>query len=503
VREVDDDKTPDETRQPPVASTSRVKLTPTRPESNVAVTTHETPVQVKNIAFRQGAGTPGTAGKSARRNSSGSARRGSSIGGGFTGKFPLFPSRFFLFLRKVESRRSRVLDADAGPSTTAMPHPEIDDKELWRSTDPLLPIAAQTRSIVSWATQRSRIKVFEGAKSTPERDLAKSVVDSFIDDICNLVVDTSVPRDAVSFFLRLEGGTMLTPFIYSSNEWILLNYCRIRPTFKMPRRGSHWKRSSERMFHSALDHLCWRCSLVRVFHSIEREQNTRQAITSTYAEFSTRRAAAREASSTSSLAQPIDPVALAETFDLSRPGPTSLEEALEMGRLLLEEAKAKKEEGEKAKKKDRRKSKAKEEDGEAALDLRVRETLDRVSCYCFSPIARLCSSCSLRYDVLKQTVSLGQLTHRLSGFTRVASRYISHRSAEVHQALTAYSLHGLESTTSSSTTNDPQAGGSSASPSGGAGLSGLVGVGASHISTGGLDPMDLLRAISRADSSRR
>ena len=91
MREVDDDKTPDETRQPPVASTSRVKLTPTRPESNVAVTTHETPVQVKNIAFRQGAGTPGTAGKSARRNSSGSARRGSSIGGGFTGKFPPLP----------------------------------------------------------------------------------------------------------------------------------------------------------------------------------------------------------------------------------------------------------------------------------------------------------------------------------------------------------------------------------------------------------------------------
>lgn len=132
--------------------------------------------------------------------------------------FPLFPPRFFLFLRKVESRRSRVLDADAGPSTTAMPHPEIDDKELWRSTDPLLPIAAQTRSIVSWATQRSRIKVFEGARSTPERDLAKSVVDSFIDDICNLVVDTSVPRDAVSFSSRLEGGTRLTPSIYSSNE---------------------------------------------------------------------------------------------------------------------------------------------------------------------------------------------------------------------------------------------------------------------------------------------
>lgn len=85
-----------------------------------------------------------------------------------------------------------------------MPHPEIDDGELWRSTDPLLPIAARTRSILSWATQRSRITVFEGAKSTPERDLAKSVVDSFIDDICNLVIDTSVPRDVVSTLASLS-----------------------------------------------------------------------------------------------------------------------------------------------------------------------------------------------------------------------------------------------------------------------------------------------------------
>jgi len=101
-----------------------------------------------------------------------------------------------------------------------------------------------------------------------------------------------------------------------------------------------------------------------------------------------------------------------------------------------------------------------------------------------------------------QTARLRQTTHRLSGFTRVASRYISHRSSEVHQALTAYSLHGLEATTSSSGTNDPQAGGSSGSPSG-VGLAGISGVGASTISSGGLDPMDLLRAISRADSSRR
>jgi hypothetical protein len=47
----------------------------------------ETPVQIKNIAFRQGDATPGSLRRSVKRSSvKGSGRRGSSIGGGFEGE---------------------------------------------------------------------------------------------------------------------------------------------------------------------------------------------------------------------------------------------------------------------------------------------------------------------------------------------------------------------------------------------------------------------------------
>lgn len=199
--------------------------------------------------------------------------------------------------------------------------------------------------------------------------------------------------------------------------------------------------------------------------------------------------------------RPVDPVSLVETFDLSRPGPTSLEDALDFGRLLLEDAESK-QRGDETKKKDRRKSKAKEENGEEALDLQVRETLQGVS-FRFSSKLR-CPTILMPCTSVHQTAHLQQKIHRLGGLLRVTSQFVSHRSAEVHRALASHSLQGLESTTTttSSGTSGPQ---DSNSQSVGAGLSGFVGISGSSSSTGGggLDPMDLLRAISRTDSSRK
>ncbi|GAA5956945.1 hypothetical protein JCM3765_006648 [Sporobolomyces pararoseus] len=399
------DQTSEEFRQPPVASTSRVQITPPRADdSDTPVTTHETPVQVRNIAFRQGVvGTPGTAAKSARRNSNGSARRGSSIGGGFT----------------------------------ATPHPEIKNEELWRSTDPLLPIAARTRSIISWATQRDRTRLFDGKRLNETEMVAKEVIDGFIEGICDLSIDTSVPFRQV----RKPNPAELPPH---------------------PQNVTNAAKKLE---------------LQEEFGAIADEQNSRQATSAVYTNFSTRRTTAREALSTSALTRSLDALSIAETFDLSRPGPKSLEEALEMGRALLKDADVKSKQDEPVKKKDRRKSRVQEENGEFALDSQIRETLE-------------------------DTAHLQQLTHRLSGFTRVVSRFIDHRSAETHQALTSQSLQGLESTTTSSGGTGAQD--STSGTDGGAALSSLAGViGPSTAMGGGLDPLDLLRAISRADSSRR
>ncbi|GAA5836788.1 hypothetical protein JCM3766R1_006264 [Sporobolomyces carnicolor] len=402
-----DNQAVEEPRQPPIASTSRVQLTPpprSQPDgTRVAITTHETPVQIRNVAFRQGAGTPGTANKSARRNSNGSARRGSSIGGGFT----------------------------------ATPHPDIANAELWRSTDPLLPIASRTRTILSWATQRDRTRLFEGKRLSEAEQIAKSAIDDFVDGICDLSIDTSIPNRQV----QKPDPAQLPPH---------------------PQNVANAAKKIE---------------LQAEFGAIAEEQNSRQTTTAIYSQFSAQRTANREGLSTAALTQRLDAVSIAETFDLSRPGPKSLAEALEMGRTLLQEADARRLEDVLAKKKDRKKSKVEATDGEKVLDSQIRETLE-------------------------DTAHLRHLTHRLSGFTRVASKFIDHRSAETHRALASHSLQGIESSTASASSTTNAQG--SMSVASGAGLSGLVGVvGAPSKTGGGLDPLDLLRAISRTDTSRR
>ena len=116
--------------------------------------------------------------------------------------------------------------------------------------------------------------------------------------------------------------------------------------------------------------------------SIAEEQNSRQTTTAIYSQFSAQRTANREDLSTAALTQRLDAVSIAETFDLSRPGPKSLAEALEMGRTLLQEADAKRLEDVQAKEKDRKKSKVEATDGEKVLDSQIRETLEDVSALC-------------------------------------------------------------------------------------------------------------------------
>lgn len=80
---------------------------------------------------------------------------------------------------------------------TAVPHPQVADDKLYRSTDADDPIAKRLRSIVSWASQRTRDRVLrsikDGEKDDPAVKAAEEVMDGFIDDVCRLKIDTSVP----------------------------------------------------------------------------------------------------------------------------------------------------------------------------------------------------------------------------------------------------------------------------------------------------------------------
>ncbi|GAA5868365.1 hypothetical protein JCM1840_005657 [Sporobolomyces johnsonii] len=401
---LDEETTPDDS-VPPVASTSRSAMTPPRrlPSDSAPLHAHETPVQVKNIAFRQGAGTPATGGRSVRRTSArGSANRGSSIGGGFE----------------------------------AVPHPQVADDRLYRSTDADDPLAKRLRSIVSWAAQRTRDRIFRSEDELdPAQRVAKEVVEGFIADVCSLRVDTSVP-----FQEEEQDPARLPPH---------------------PQNESNAAKMKE---------------LEENYAAIAHEQTLRQSLEPLYSSFFGRRTQSHASSSTSALTTLVDPVSLASSFDLSRPAPTSLAEALELGRSLLAEAKEDKVKGKKAKGKG--KGKAGEEENAAAEDALERAVKDS----------------------LVETAHLRHLTHRLSSFSRVASSYISHRSAETHHVLAVHAQQGLDPAPSG---GDQAAAPTTAAGPGLAGALGVVGPSARPPPpASGMDPRDLLRAIAGADARR-
>ena len=77
----------------------------------------------------------------------------------------------------------------------AVPHPQVADDKLYRSTDASDPIAKRLRSIISWAAQRTRDRLFRSVREdemSVAQSAAKGVIDAFIEDVCSLRVDTSV-----------------------------------------------------------------------------------------------------------------------------------------------------------------------------------------------------------------------------------------------------------------------------------------------------------------------
>ncbi|GAA6028730.1 hypothetical protein JCM8097_007366 [Rhodosporidiobolus ruineniae] len=441
-----DEITPDDSRAPPThpagpSGSRSSRLTPPRhPSSSAPLHPHETPVQVKNIAFRQGPGTPATGGRTIRRSSArGSRNRGSSIGGGFE----------------------------------AVPHPKVADDKLYRSTDADDPLAKRLRSIVSWAAQRTRDRVFAGVEDgemDASRRAAKEVMDGFIQDVCDLKVDTSVPYKKPS---QSQDPDNLPP--HPQNE---SNRAKLK-------------------------------ELEASYVAIGTEQEARQTLESTYNAFFDRRASslASSSSSASSLRppalpssadafqpSPADLARYASSLDLSSlPAPSSMDDALELGRRLLA--------GEGVKPGDA-----------AAADAGAGKRRRTIQAAEVAPVVDVMDRRIL--DAQIDTAHLRQLLHRLTSFTRVSAAYVSRRTDETHRALGALAAQGAPAaSSSSSSTTAGGAGGAQAQPAqpGAAGASqgGLagalatagVGAGGDASSSGGaLDMRDLLRAISRADA---
>ncbi|KAL8286998.1 hypothetical protein RQP46_004004 [Phenoliferia psychrophenolica] len=151
----------------PVASTSTSSRpqpqayppTPPRGASdNLApVPIAETPVQVRNLAFRGGTGSAARRASVERRGSRGSVSRASRIGG-----------------------------------FDAIPHPDVPDDRLYRSTDNELPVAVRLRSVLVWTSSRQRDATFVGDAGDPARRLARTIVDAFIDDLTKSRLDVAV-----------------------------------------------------------------------------------------------------------------------------------------------------------------------------------------------------------------------------------------------------------------------------------------------------------------------
>lgn len=103
-------------------------------------------------------------------------------------------SRVSFWLASAIREESSRADLCFSPPLAAVPHPQVPDDKLYRSTDGSEPLARRLRSIFSWTAQRQRDKVFaSSAPSDPTQAFAKEIVDSFITDICESRLDVSVP----------------------------------------------------------------------------------------------------------------------------------------------------------------------------------------------------------------------------------------------------------------------------------------------------------------------
>lgn len=194
-----------------------------------------------------------------------------------------------------------------------------------------------------------------------------------------------------------------------------------------------------------------------------------------------------------------NPSSYAATLDLSIPAPTSLEEALAIGRRVMEGQLVRSDGGKTPAKKGKGKAKATADDDETpqeAMQRRVAAAQIDVSFLSLSRSGhgrRGCLADVQREPV--QTAAFRHQTHRLSSFARVASAYIAHRSSETHAALSRHNELGVAQ---SATTSADDGSGAS-----GAGLAQAVPVGGEQPQHRAMDPRDLLRAIADTDTKRR
>ena len=511
----DSDVTPDSAALPPShsattsTSTRRARTATTPPraqgrhplphdaDGRASVHVHETPVQVKNIAFRAGAGpgTPATAqrtttasGGSARRNSvRGSGKRGSSIGGGFDGaSLSLSPSYLCALISPLDEPLTLLLV----PVRAAVPHPQVADDKLYRSTDASDPLAKRLRALLSWASQRTRGRVLapsglgdKGEGDEVER-AAREIVDGWVEDVCRLRVDTSVPfsvRRSPALYNPLPLCTLqLLTFVFCAQEPSASQDPATLPPHPQNEANATRLGELEAAYAAYVPHLSLSlaisCScddvqqrLTPSPRSIAQEQARRHALEPTYQAFFDRRSAAHDAAPAPQRAWD-DPVKMARTLDTSSTALAAADPPLSALPL-------------------------------SSLD-DARALGQRVLAGALALPASAAASPSPATDrpeiqhALVGTAQLAHAAHRLQGFVRAASAYVRHRGRETHTALGQL---GGASSAGAAAAGGEGAGLAAAAAS----VDGAAGTASASAQGASVDARDLLRAIAGADSARR
>ncbi|KAI5476587.1 Mtw1 kinetochore complex, DSN1 [Pseudohyphozyma bogoriensis] len=398
---------------PPALSpiiTQNPRLSPARPPvaSTSRLTADDTTPprddRQTTLAAIHAAETPVQMRNVALRTGTASAKRTSSVPGSHGGG------------RGSINRASRMGEQEA------VPHPSVPTDKLYRSTSADDPIAERIRAVVSWTAQRQRDKLFpapSSASSSAAETLAKRVINSFIADLPKREVDCSVPHLPGSDARKRKGELPEHPqnvVNAAKMEELRVNYA-----------------------------------------SIDEEQQAREDVSAKYI-------AVANASSTPGLASFDSSAIVVEPEELRTVNlPTSYEEAVELGKLLVK--------GELVEKK---KGKAKESE--------VDEVRQKLA------------------DVRIQSSHFRLLATRQAAFSQLASTYISSRVSQAHQALSIDAQQGLSSR-NNATGEENENGGGIAGVLDGT----LVGSEAERQNATGAggDSRDLLRAIASADSRSR
>lgn len=336
-----------------------------------------------------------------------------------------------------------------GSGFEAAPHKNVPNDRLFRHAGGAeVPLAHRMRSVLSWASQRHRDAAFPAGRA-PANDAAAAAVAGFIERVCasQVNVSTRAPPGRAG-----GAGARLAP---------------------------HPQNVANALKMRELEH---------AYGAIAREQEQRDEVAGRYEALHARREARRRGA-TAALGT-VEGELRMESLSLGD-GVGTMEEAAQLGRDLLA--------GKGGVAGD---SKGKGKETEAETDPELVAVRLKVSPIHHSLTGYTTGSMLTRAIPFppSQIAAFKQITHRLSSFAHLGHSFVAARSAQTHAALEADALRGLMPATAAS----GLAAGEGAQDGARRAIATAIGGGAGpERAVAGLDPRDLLRAISATDQKSR